>query len=227
MRLLSLTTLLMFVIYTLILPAPPDNGMRRTKDEQANEEQAQTSLELATSIVRQRYCESSDPAGDNTLILDLRLHYKNIGQQDVILFKGSNIAYREMVSNSDQEAARMHYILDMSLTVVVEGEPEIVRDPVPDKNFVILPPGASFETMASTGGIIFLKRSDEEKTADAFGTGEYVLQVQVSTFPYPQSLENELRQRWKASGELWASGITSRPMTFKVEKDRRAVDCKP
>lgn len=225
MWLLSLTTLLMFTIYEPLLPASPDNGMRRTKDEQAK--QAQASLELATRMVRQRYCKSSDPAAYNTLRLDLQLRYKNIGQEDVILYKGSQIAYREMVSASMQDAAKMHYILDLSLMADVTGAPEIALGPLPDKNFVILPPGATFETMATTGGILFLKRSDEEKTADALGTGEYVLQVQVSTFPYPQSLENELRQRWKASGELWASGITSGPMTFKVEKDRKAVDCNP
>jgi hypothetical protein len=225
MRLLNLTTLLMFIIYTPLLPASPDKGMHRTKDEQAN--QAQGSLELATSIVRQRYCKSSDPAAYNTLRLDLRLRYKNIGQQDLILYKGSSIAYREMVSANVQDAARMHYILDLSLMVDVQGLPEIDRGPIPDKNFIILQPGARFEPTTSTEAVLFLKRSDEEKVADAFGSGEYVLQVQVSTFPYPQSLENELRQRWKTSGELWTSGITSGPMTFNVEKDRKAFDCNP
>lgn len=220
-----LSTLLMFVIYTPLLPVSPHDGMRRTKDEPAK--QAQASLELATSIVRQRYCKSSDSAGYNTLRLDLRLRYKNIRQQDVILYKGSKIAYRQMVSASVQDATRMHYILDLSLMADVTGAAEIARGPLPDKNFVVLPPGATFETMATTGGILFLKRSDEEKTADSLGTGEYVLQVQVSTFPYQQSLENELRERWKASGELWTSDITSRPMTFKVEKNRKALDCNP
>ena len=225
MWLLRLTTLLMVVTYNPLLPVTRHSGMRITKDEQTN--QTQVSLELATSVVRQRYCKSSDPAGNDTLRLDLQLRYKNIGQQDVILYKGSKIAYREMVSASVQDAVRMHYILDLSLMADVSGAPEITPGPVPDKNFVILPRGTTFETMASTGGILFLKRRDEEKTADTFGTGEYLLQVQVSTFPYPQSLENELRQRWKPSGELWASGITSRPMTFRVEKDRKAVDCDP
>ena len=44
MRLLSLTTLLMFAIYTPLFPASPDNGMRKTTDEQAR--QVQASLEL-------------------------------------------------------------------------------------------------------------------------------------------------------------------------------------
>jgi hypothetical protein len=132
-----------------------------------------------------------------------------------------------MVSLNAEQAVIKRYIFDLSLMVDVQGLPEIDRGPIPDKHFIILQPGATFEPTTSTEAVLFLKRSDSEKTADTFGTGEYVLQVQVSTFPYPQSFENELRQRWKASGELWTSGITSRPMAFKVEKDRKAIDCNP
>lgn len=227
MWLLSLTTVLMFAIYTPLLPVSPDNAMRRTKDEDEQAKQAQASLELTTSIVRQRYCKSSDPAAYNTLRLDLQLRYKNIGQQTLILYRGTSIAHREMVSVNTEQAVNKRYIFDMSLMVGVQGLPEIELGPIPDKNFIILQPGATFEPTTSTEAVLFLKRSDEERAADAFGTGEYVLQVQVSTFPYERSLEKEIRQRWKASGELWARGVTSRPMTFKVEKVREAVDCNP
>ena len=157
--------------------------------------------------------------------MELQLLYRNNGHQDVILYKGSSIAYRLMVSASIEDAEMRRYILDRSITTDVVGTPEITRGSEPDKNFVILGPGATFETTASTEAVLFLKRNDEAKAADALGTGEYVLQLEVSTFPYAPSVADELRQHWKARGELWVSGIASTPMTFKIEKARTAVDC--
>jgi len=186
--------------------------------------QAQTSLELTTTIIRQRYC--SEAEGDHTLRLDLRLRYKNIGQRDIILYRGSSLAFRQMISSTVQDAASLRYLLDLSLAVAVTGLPEIATRRDLDRNFVVLAPNATFETIAGTGNRIFVKKSDAEKdSVGTFGTGEYVLQIQVPTFPYPETVANELRQRWKTTGELWTSGVVSRPMTFKVEKDREFGAC--
>src|SRR6266496_1131936 len=130
MRIFSLAIMLMFVIYTPHLPAPPHYRMRMAKDELVNGEQrqVQTSFELVMDIVRQRYCKSSDPAGADTLRMKLRLRYRNIGDRPLILYNGDSVVYREMISLNAQDAQRGHYLFDASLFVDTT-----TASPVPDK----------------------------------------------------------------------------------------------
>lgn len=223
---LNAITMLLSVLVTFISLTPPYtyNEMWKTSGDEQNEH-PQALLELTTDIVNQRYCKNRE-GGYNTLKMSLRLRYKNISQQPVILYKGNSEVYREVVSLSAQGTMKRPYILDLSLMAGTEKTPEIADGTVPDKHFVILPPGATFETRASTGGVLFLKKQDGENSDDALGTGEYMLQISVSTFPYTQTVAENLRNRWKESGILWSGSLTSTPMPFKVERSRKLADCK-
>lgn len=214
------------LLLILVMQAPLYSTVHHTTGCAATE-QEQTSLELTTSIVNQRYCQSSDEGGYNTLRMDLRLRYKNTGRQPVILYKGSRVVYREMVSRTALDAARRSYIFDLSLMVGVEGTLNISDSPVLNKDFVVLLPGAIFETVAHEGSVLFLKRNDPENSSDALSTGEYMLQVSTYTFPYSQKLAENLRSRWKTIGVLWSNDLTSRPMAFTVERDRKLSRCNP
>lgn len=219
---MRLTSLMIVLISAPFWAGSPGGGIRRGVDAPAW--QAQASLELTTSVARQLYCKSIGKEL-STLRLDLRLTYKNIGQQPIILYKGSNIAFRQMISASVQNAATNRYLSDISFMVDMTNLPTISGGANPDKNFVVIPSGETFGTTALRGAIVFLRRNGDDKDAGGIDAGEYVLQVEVPTFPYPGSLESELRTRWKASGDLWGENVISRPMTFEVARDPKFVAC--
>src|SRR5262245_8445827 len=184
---MRLTPLLMILICTPYWAASPARQTQQTK----------ASLELTTRIARSTYCKSSDPAGRNTLRLDLRLSYKNVGQQRIILYKGSSIVNRLMVSATVQDAANKRYLLDMLLMVILSDPPEIADSSRPDKNFVILGPSEAFGT--DTQVAFPLTRNSDDKTAtDSLAGGHYALQVHAWTWLHSNSLKGELRQRWNA-----------------------------
>lgn len=217
MQLLPLLTIL------LVFASAAPRYVHRRADQPAP--QAQTSLELTASISRQRYCRNSFLAGPALADLDLRLSFRNVGQQPLILYKGSTVVYRQMFSASVQEAARHQYLHEGRFSIFPGDPPQIARNTTPDKNFVVLRPGAVFETHVVSGAIVLVKRTDEEAMDPAFGTGEYVMQIVINTFPYSDELATDLRKLWKTSGELWVDDVTSKPMAVKIEKDRRFVNC--
>jgi hypothetical protein len=214
------------VLLLSILLAPL-YGVACETNAQTIKEKTRPSLELGAVVVNQHYCKSSDGEGHDTLRMDLRLLYKNNGRQAVILYKSGGVVYRVMVSLNAQGAAERKYVFDLSLMAGVEGAISGTDGPVPGKDFVILSPGDTFETTANEGAVIFLKRTDEQKVNDALGSGDYTLQVSVTTFPYPQSLADSFRERWRSSGTLWSSDLTSMPTLFKIESRYHPVKCNP
>ncbi|MCP9496802.1 MAG: hypothetical protein MSG64_20385 [Pyrinomonadaceae bacterium MAG19_C2-C3] len=178
-------------------------------------------LRLSTSIVSQKYC-----AGDaelDSLQTELRLCYTNVGQQPLILYKGSNNISRVMVSRSAAEAAAGRFEANGSVTSITDGSHAETEGAVPGEAFIVLPPGASYQTEADIA--VLVARGDTSKVAGAVAAGEYVLQVEVPTWSESDDLAKKLRHRWRQSGFLWYDPLTSIPMPLKVEKQRAVVDC--
>jgi hypothetical protein len=96
-------------------------------------------------------------------------------------------------------------------------------DQIPSDLFVILRPKQSFEAEEET--TILVRRDNTGGESDGLLAGQYVLQVSVSTWPESESFAETLRNRWQDIGVLWSSDITSSPMPFKIEKDRRLENC--
>ncbi len=222
---LSANTTAKLNVLLLSILLVPLYGVACETNAQTIKERTQASLELTAVIVNQRYCKSSDDEGHNTLRMYLRLRYKNTGRQAVILYKSGSVVYREMVSLNAQDAAERKYVFDLSLMAGVQGTIADSDSAAPGKEFVILSPGDTFETTAKEGVVIFLKRTDDQKADDALGSGDYILQVSVSTFPYPQSHADKLRNLWRSSGVLWSSDLTSSPTPFKIERHYHPVQC--
>jgi hypothetical protein len=179
------------------------------------------SLQLTTSIIKLKYC-----AGDadlDSLRLDLRLNFTNVGQQNLILYKGSNLVSQLMVSQNLKGIADKRFEVNASLTQITDTSAEKVKGSTPNKLFVILPPRASYITEATIS--IFVFKGDASGVTGAVAAGEHILQVEVPTWTASNDLAKELRSLWQKFGCLWYEPVTSVPMTFKIEKDRVIVDC--
>lgn len=179
------------------------------------------SLQLSTSIISQKYC-TGDAELDG-LRMKLLLHYTNTGQQPLILYKGSSFVSRSMVSRNSEDAAAGRFEVNTSLTQVTDGSDVKVEAPTPGALFVILAPGASYDTEESIS--VFAVREGVRRIEGAISSGEHVLQIEVPTWPASNDLARKLQDRWQQSGRLWYEPVISEPMRFKVERKRALVDC--
>lgn len=188
---------------------------------EANRHQQKSSLQLTTGSVNQRYCAGDEDL--DSLQLELRLCYTNIGRQPLILYKGSNNISRVTVSRNAEEATAGRFEANGSVTRVTDGSRVDVEGSTPGEMFVVLPPGASYQTEAEVS--VLVARGDANKVVGAITAGEYVLQVEVPTWAESDDLAKKLRRRWRQSGFLWYDPVTSTPMPFRVEKQRPVMNC--
>ncbi len=180
-------------------------------------------LQLTTEILRQRYCEGDSEL--DGLDLELRLRYRNVGSQPLILYKGSEDVYQVKVSSGPADAARGKYEVNASLTRYTDAGAWEASESSLNRMFVILRPGETYE--AKTRARVFVTREGvRRKIEGSVGNGEHYLQVTIPTWHSPQELAERLRKKWGRKGFLWTTSVTSLPMAFTVEPKRTAEDCK-
>ena len=184
---------------------PPDRGAAM-----------KASLELTTEVLTKCYCRD----GSQTLQMTLRLKYRNGGSQSLILYKGSSLIVRYMISRNVEAAKRRHYSQVVRLEIRFPEEQELFNDPTPGEDFVILSPGNSHSADSE------IQIPISEPSDQFLSPGHYVLQVQVPTWLQSKDLAKTLRQRWRKSGALWFAPVTSLPMGFSVEKHYSATECR-
>lgn len=210
----------------LYLSVPWHNGVEPFSIEcyaqLKNSDVEQEPLRLTTTILSQRYCKENDEF--DTLKISLSLRYTNIGRDRLILYKESNLIYRVMVSNTLEDAAARRFVLDNVLTIYTEesNKTSIINDRIPDKSFVILPPGRSYIT---TSGVYIAAIRKGGNFPGTLRPGNYILQVKVYTWPKPKEVAEKIRLNWRPSGNLWSESILSAPMMFKVKEQRLVVNC--
>jgi hypothetical protein len=155
--------------------------------------------------------------------IELELHYTNMGKESVILYKGSDIIFRSMISRNEDEAAAKQFEVEWSITVVTKGSSGSIEELSPGTAFVILRPGDSYKTRSSLA--IPIVNGKIGGVSRAAAKGEHFLQVMVSTWPESERVAKRLRQRWKHIGFLWFEDIISTPMPLRFEEHPTVIDC--
>lgn len=196
-------------------------GLSRTKDR-VNSHHAEVShLELTMKVLSGEYC-----VGDSELDglrLRVRLTYTNKGKQQLILYKGSHLISRTMISRNFADAAEKRFEVNSSLTQLTSGRNKCYTGTAPNKCFVTLPPGASYEVEGIAG--IFVVRGDAREITGAVKSGDHVLQVEVITWQESDVMAKNLRARWLRFGLLWYEPIKSAPAPFTVQQERKVANC--
>jgi hypothetical protein len=198
-------------------------GAQPSMQSQSKQGDKEPPLRLTTTVVTQRYCRQAESDSSDNLRIKLRLRYTNDGRRPLVLYKHDNNVYREMISHSLEDATAQRYVWDLSLTAVTDGRDVTIAGPIPSASFVVLQSGQCFETETET--TIFIRRDSTGRDADGLLSGEYVLQVRVSTWPESEGLAEQLRSRWQGIGTLWFRDVTSVPMPFNIASNRRLVNC--
>lgn len=216
------STVLLCLIYVTVanVPSLAYTPVAATPTRTAQQKES-LPLQLTATPIDQQYCMGDSEL--DSLQMKVNLTFTNIGTRRLILYKRSDFISRIAISRNVEDAAAKKFEVNASVTQVTDGEKIDFKRSVPNSAFVILSPGTSYEM--ETVVTVFAVRGDAGEIAGAISSGEHVLQVEVSTWPDSKTLAEELRRRWQRSGCLWYGPLTSVPMPFMVEKQRKVVDC--
>lgn len=173
-------------------------------------------LQLTTSIIEQKYCDS------NQLRMTLQLNYTNGGTRPLILYKYSTAVFHTLVSLNTEDAAAKKYAQEMYYTVNLVGDLEQPEASAPGDEFVILQPHQSYTIKARV--IIFLYDGHSTSLRN-LRAGEYFLQVDVRTWYEEEKTAKRLNKRWRPVGFLWTDDVRSLPMPFEVKQQHQTINC--
>jgi hypothetical protein len=181
---------------------------------------AKPSLELTAEIISQNYCAASSDA--LTLEMYLKLRYRNVGNQKLILYRGHDLFYQTRV-RSAAGGAQAYEVLFLN-SRYFDSEFESIDQAVPGKVFVSLSPGSVYERNVLVG--IALVADGVERGNSAIAVGDHTLQLIVSTWYKQRSLAEKLRKQWEPKGLLWFDPVVSPPIHFLAERPPSPALCK-
>ena len=181
---------------------------------------AKPPLELTAEIISQSYCAASSDS--LTLEMDLKLRYRNVGNQKLILYRGHDLFYQTRI-RSAVGSAQPYEVLFLN-SRYFDQEFESIDQAVPGKVFVSLSPGAVYERKLSVG--VALVHESVERGNSAIAAGDHTLQLIVSTRYKTRSLAEKLRKQWESRGLLWFDPLVSPPVHFLAQRPPSPVPCK-
>ena len=176
-------------------------------------------LELTAEIISQKYCAATSDS--ETLEMNLKLRYRNVGNQKLIFYRGHDLFYQTRIRSTAGPQAYEVLFLNSRF---FDEEFESIDQAVPGKVFVSLSPGAVYERRLLVG--IALVHEGVGRGNSAIGAGDHTLQLIVSTWYKPRSLAEKLRKQWEPKGLLWFDPVVSPPIHFLAERPPSPAPCK-
>ena len=181
--------------------------------------QTQKQLELTTQIIEQSYCSAGKKI---SLQLRLKLLYKNVSSQRLIVYNGHDLFFQTKLRSDDNGAAASEVLL-LNMRYFDE-ELERIDSRSPGHVFMKLVPGASFERELMTGvGVADDSAAPSDTTVRP---GPHILQLIVSTWYQSSKLADKLRQQWQRDGLLWSQPLYSVPLKLMIDKPSTAPPCR-
>lgn len=178
-------------------------------------------LETTIVLIEQRYCAASPSL--TSLELKLKLRYKNVGKQKLILYRGHDLFYQTRIRSAPDDKANKPYEIVFTNSRYFDEEFEPIDQPSPGEVFMILSPGEIYERelMVSVG------LSGGATSNHTVREGRHTLELIVSTWYKSRPLAERLRQRWARKGILWFDPLVSMPVALTVEKPQSPAPCQP
>ncbi len=178
-------------------------------------------LELSVEIISQGYCAVTSDA--SALEMKVRVRYRNVGSQKIILYKGHDLFYQTRIRSALGSAAGPYEVWVVNSRYFDE-EVEPIDRTTPSKVFLSLPPGAVYEREIMIG--VGLVNDRVERGDSSIRAGDHTLQLIVSTWYKSRNLAQKLRQEWQRKGLLWSEPLFSAPIHFVAQRPRLLGPCK-
>ncbi|HXM51314.1 MAG TPA: hypothetical protein VN956_25955 [Pyrinomonadaceae bacterium] len=178
-------------------------------------------LALTAEIVSQTYCAVNE--GSASLEVKLKLRFRNVGNQKLILYKGHDLFYQTKIRSAQGNAAGPYEVWVVNSRYFDE-EAEAIDQTSPGKVFITLAPGAihSREIVIGVGLV-----SEKVGRGDSsIRNGDHTLQLIASNWYQSRALAQKLREEWQRKGMLWSDPLDSRPIYFLVQRPASLALCK-
>jgi len=178
-------------------------------------------LQLSAEIVSQSYCAVTSDAA--ALEVKVRLRYRNISGQKVILYNGHDFFYQTKIRSAPGNTAGPYEVWVVNSRYFDE-EIEPIDQFSPGKVFLTLSPGAVFQREIMIG--VGLVNDKVDRGDSSIRAGAHTLQLIVSTWYKPRSLAQKLREEWQSKGLLWSEPLISASIPLMVQRPALLTACK-
>jgi hypothetical protein len=178
--------------------------------DQGKDKNPENLLTAHIEVTRQAYCHLDDESFGAYIHLSVR--FTNVSDRAVILSRKLESPFVVRVARDAESAKRNEFLYNPDvligpLTEVPPWAPSFGKAPNP-KLFVLLAPGANFETVIRSGVVGISNDATKIQAGLLAKGGSYLFQVGVSTWPYDYPFFNfktsaeELKHRWSKFGDL-------------------------
>lgn len=178
-------------------------------------------LELTAEIVSQSYCSVDDDAA--SLEIRLKLRYRNVGKQKIILYNGHDLFYQTKIRSAPENPSGPYEVWVVNSRYFDE-EFEAIDRPSPGRVFITLAPGATHLREIMIGVEVVTNRIDRGDSS--IREGDHTLQLIASNWYQSRAMAQKLHQEWQRKGTLWSDPLDSRPIHFLVQRPAALVRCK-
>ena len=178
-------------------------------------------LELTVDIVSQSYCAVNEKSA--ALELRLKLRYRNLGRQKLILYNGHDLFFQSKVMSALGNPSGP-YVVWLVNSRYFDEAPEPIDQPSPGKVFLTISPGKTYvKEMVLGVGVV---EPDVERGDASIRAGDHTLQLIVSTWYKSRPMAQRLLQEWEKFGLLWSGPLVTVPIHFVAQRPRRLAPCK-
>ena len=182
---------------------------------------AKPPLELSVQIVSQSYCAINEQYA--VLELQLKLRFRNVGKQKLILYKGHDLFFQSKILSAPGNASGPYGVWLVNSRYFDE-EIEPIDQPSPGRVFLTLSSGKTWVKDMTIGvGVV---DASIERGDSSIRSGDHTLQLIVSMWYKSRALAQKLREQWQKIGLLWSDPLSSVPIPFGVQKPRIMAPCK-
>jgi len=187
----------------------------------AGQPRAPKPIELTAEIVSQSYCSVNEDAA--SLEIKLKLRFKNVGKQKLILYNGHDLFYQTKIRTAPGNPSGPYEVWVVNSRYFDE-EVEAIDQSSPGKVFITLSPGAVHVREILIGVEVVTNKIDRGDSS--IRDGEHMLQLIASNWYQSRAMAQKLRQEWQRKGLLWAEPLDSRPIHFLPQRPARLIRCK-
>ncbi len=193
-----INTFSIFIVFGQNINSKQDNS-------EPNAHKLVIDLELADTF----YCEN------NLVFLNLTLSYKNVGNENIILYKQPFLPLQEEVFNVDNAENTTDKFLTGHYSLVALPKYYGIEDK-PDKGLLnIIKPGQKYVV----DNYLASQNTASVKYKGGLKEGKYALRFWFITFPF--SGESDLlKSDWKSYGYLWANYSRSNFVIFEIKNSQ-------
>jgi hypothetical protein len=209
-------------LFSLIVAAMCATGAAKAQSSHRNE--TANPLQLSAVVLDQHYCDRGHEFPQ--LIVTLRLSFRNASSDVVIVARdGYLVGGVDYYANRADAEARKPSTqeIDDWMFGSVDPSQKPVVPAKPGTGFVILQPGASFET--ETEMRLIVVQAPDHVDPTVLAAGEHFMSVGVFAYLGDSDYVSEARERWVGYGKLLTSGATSEPFSVTVEQGFKLVSC--